>query len=142
MPTIRPSRVAVGSLDSVTSRYPSYEVHFSCRTHEDVLRAQQLMSRIPGARLADDVATRFEVPVAVQPDVAVVAAATGHVPDESSDAGVTVIDASVDAQGEAGTKSTRSLAGLCHSKAASTIVISAADSKAKVVVCTTRPARP
>jgi ATP-binding cassette subfamily A (ABC1) protein 3 len=28
-----------------------------------VTRAQVLMSRIPGARLADDVATRFEVPI-------------------------------------------------------------------------------
>jgi ATP-binding cassette subfamily A (ABC1) protein 3 len=28
-----------------------------------VTRAQVLMSRIPGSRLADDVATRFEVPV-------------------------------------------------------------------------------
>jgi ATP-binding cassette, subfamily A (ABC1), member 3 len=40
-----------------------YEVHFSCRNREDVLRAQQLMACIPGSRMADDVATRFEVPI-------------------------------------------------------------------------------
>ena len=28
------------------------------------MRAQQLMARIPGSRMADDVATRFEVPIA------------------------------------------------------------------------------
>jgi ATP-binding cassette subfamily A (ABC1) protein 3 len=28
-----------------------------------VIKAQVLMSRIPGSRLADDVATRFEVPI-------------------------------------------------------------------------------
>lgn len=38
-------------------------MHIPCRSREDVLRAQQLMARIPGARLAEDVATRFEVPV-------------------------------------------------------------------------------
>jgi len=38
-------------------------VHFSCPTREDVVKAQVLMSRIPGSRLADDVATRFEVPI-------------------------------------------------------------------------------
>ncbi|TDL17229.1 P-loop containing nucleoside triphosphate hydrolase protein [Rickenella mellea] len=55
--------LAVGSTESLTSRYPIYEVHFSCRTREDVAHAQQLMSRIPGAQMADDVSTRFEVPI-------------------------------------------------------------------------------
>ncbi|KAF9235155.1 hypothetical protein BU15DRAFT_78326 [Melanogaster broomeanus] len=55
--------LAVGTTDSLAARYASYQVHLSCRTREDVTRAQVLMSRIPGARLADDVATRFEVPI-------------------------------------------------------------------------------
>ncbi|TDL26396.1 P-loop containing nucleoside triphosphate hydrolase protein [Rickenella mellea] len=55
--------LAIGSTESLASRYPIYEVHFSCRTREDVTRAQQLMAKIPGSRMADDVATRFEVPV-------------------------------------------------------------------------------
>ncbi|KIK34896.1 hypothetical protein CY34DRAFT_17399 [Suillus luteus UH-Slu-Lm8-n1] len=55
--------LAVGSIDDLISRYATYQVHFSCPTREDVTRAQVLMSRIPGSRLADDVATRFEVPV-------------------------------------------------------------------------------
>ena len=38
-------------------------MHFPCRTREDLVRAQTLMSHIPGARMADDVATRFEVPI-------------------------------------------------------------------------------
>jgi ATP-binding cassette subfamily A (ABC1) protein 3 len=38
-------------------------VHFSCRTREDVARAQALMANVPNARMADDVATRFEVPI-------------------------------------------------------------------------------
>lgn len=40
-----------------------YEVHFSCRDREAVARAQLLMAQIPGSRLAEDVATRFEVPI-------------------------------------------------------------------------------
>jgi ATP-binding cassette, subfamily A (ABC1), member 3 len=55
--------IAVGTPDSLSARYPLYEVHFSCHTREDVSRAQQLLARIPGSRMADDVATRFEVPV-------------------------------------------------------------------------------
>jgi ATP-binding cassette subfamily A (ABC1) protein 3 len=38
-------------------------VHFSVRTPEEAIRAKQIMSRVPGARAAEDVATRFEVPV-------------------------------------------------------------------------------
>ncbi|KIJ66518.1 hypothetical protein HYDPIDRAFT_174588 [Hydnomerulius pinastri MD-312] len=55
--------LAIGTTDNLATRYATYQVHFSCPTREDVTRAQVLMSRIPGARLADDVATRFEVPV-------------------------------------------------------------------------------
>ncbi|EIW87313.1 P-loop containing nucleoside triphosphate hydrolase protein [Coniophora puteana RWD-64-598 SS2] len=59
--------LAVGTTESLASRYATYQVHFSCPTREDVLRAQKLMARIPGARLADDVATRFEVPIHQDP---------------------------------------------------------------------------
>ncbi|KAG7099993.1 hypothetical protein E1B28_001784 [Marasmius oreades] len=55
--------LAVGTIDSLSARYGNYEVHFSCRTREDLSKAQVLMSKVPGARLADDVATRFEVPI-------------------------------------------------------------------------------
>ncbi|KAF8844179.1 P-loop containing nucleoside triphosphate hydrolase protein [Paxillus ammoniavirescens] len=55
--------LAVGTTEDLAARYATYQVHFSCPTREDVTRAQVLMSRIPGARLADDVATRFEVPI-------------------------------------------------------------------------------
>jgi len=55
--------LAVGTTESLASRYPIYEVHFSCRTPQEVLRAQELMGAIPGSRMADDVATRFEVPL-------------------------------------------------------------------------------
>lgn len=56
---------AVGTIDSLAARYARYEVHFSCRTREEVAKAQAIMTRIPGAKLADDVATRFEVPMDV-----------------------------------------------------------------------------
>lgn len=59
------AHTAVGTTRSLTSRYAAYEVHFSCRTREDVARAQVLMASVPGARLADDVATRFEIPMDV-----------------------------------------------------------------------------
>ncbi|KAG9313874.1 P-loop containing nucleoside triphosphate hydrolase protein [Chiua virens] len=55
--------LAIGTTEELAARYATYQVHFSCPTREDVTRAQVLMSRIPGARLADDVATRFEVPI-------------------------------------------------------------------------------
>ncbi|KAL5533846.1 hypothetical protein ACEPAG_306 [Sanghuangporus baumii] len=55
--------LAIGSMGSLADRFPIYEVHFSCRTREEVTKAQELMARIPGSRRADDVATRFEVPV-------------------------------------------------------------------------------
>ncbi|KIM34443.1 hypothetical protein M408DRAFT_60324 [Serendipita vermifera MAFF 305830] len=55
--------LAVGTTAELASRYPFYEIHLSCRTRDELLRAQQLMSRIPGARQADDIATRWEVPL-------------------------------------------------------------------------------
>ncbi|KAJ3806238.1 hypothetical protein F5876DRAFT_91149 [Lentinula aff. lateritia] len=55
--------LAVGTTESLSSRYATYEVHFSTRNREEVEKAQLLMSKIPGARLANDVATRFEVPI-------------------------------------------------------------------------------
>ena len=55
--------LAVGTTRELIERYATYEVHFSCRTREEVVRAQELMAQVPGARMADDVATRFEVPL-------------------------------------------------------------------------------
>jgi len=55
--------LAVGTTESLSNRYAAYEVHFSCRNREEVVKARTLMSRIPGSRMADDVATRFEVPI-------------------------------------------------------------------------------
>lgn len=57
------SSLAVGTTESLSSRYSTYEVHFTTRNREEVEKAQLLMSKIPGARLANDVATRFEVPI-------------------------------------------------------------------------------
>jgi len=54
---------AVGTTETLSARYGTYEVHFSCRSREDVTNAQILMTRFPGSRMADDVATRFEVPL-------------------------------------------------------------------------------
>ena len=53
----------VGSTKSLCDQHATYEVHFSCRTREDQVKVQKLMTRIPGARMADDVATRFEIPI-------------------------------------------------------------------------------
>lgn len=55
--------LAVGTMESLSTRYPTYEVHFTCRTREEITKAQVLMAHIPGTRMADDVATRFEVPI-------------------------------------------------------------------------------
>jgi len=55
--------LAVGTTESLSARFANYEVHFTCRTREEVVRARSLMSSIPGSRMADDVATRFEVPI-------------------------------------------------------------------------------
>ncbi|KAG5642387.1 hypothetical protein DXG03_002845 [Asterophora parasitica] len=53
----------IGTTESLSAGYATYEVHFSCRTRDEVLKAQTLMAKIPGSRMADDVATRFEVPI-------------------------------------------------------------------------------
>jgi ATP-binding cassette subfamily A (ABC1) protein 3 len=58
---VKPS--AIGSTESLSARYAMYEVHFSCRTREELVKIQNLMAVIPGSRMADDVATRFEVPI-------------------------------------------------------------------------------
>ncbi|PFH49786.1 hypothetical protein AMATHDRAFT_4551 [Amanita thiersii Skay4041] len=55
--------LAIGSTESLSARYAMYEVHFNCPTREELVKFQTLMSRIPGSRLADDVATRFEIPI-------------------------------------------------------------------------------
>ena len=55
--------LAVGTTQSLAARYPFYEVHFSARTREELQRAQDVMKGVPGAKMADDVATRFEVPL-------------------------------------------------------------------------------
>lgn len=56
--------LAVGTTRSLAARYPFYEVHFSARTREELQRAQDVMKAVPGAKMADDVTTRFEVPLA------------------------------------------------------------------------------
>ncbi|EIW75760.1 hypothetical protein CONPUDRAFT_131199 [Coniophora puteana RWD-64-598 SS2] len=55
--------LAIGTLDDLASRYANYQVQFSCRTRDDVLRVQDAISRIPGAMLTDDATTRFEVQI-------------------------------------------------------------------------------
>ncbi|KAK7021895.1 hypothetical protein VNI00_017184 [Paramarasmius palmivorus] len=55
--------LATGTPQALSERYATYEVHFACRSREGVAKAQALMAKVPGARLADDVATRFEVPI-------------------------------------------------------------------------------
>ncbi|KAJ7137918.1 hypothetical protein C8R44DRAFT_607470 [Mycena epipterygia] len=59
--------LAVGTAEGLSSRYATYEVHFTCRTEEDIARAERLMAVIPGARMVEDLATRFEVPIANVP---------------------------------------------------------------------------
>lgn len=55
--------LALGTTASLSARYGTYEVQFVCRTRGEVVKARQLMQHIPGSRMADDVATRFEVPI-------------------------------------------------------------------------------
>lgn len=57
------SMLAVGTPSDLTARHGAYEVQFSCRTKDDSLRAHATMAHVPHACLADDVATRFEVPI-------------------------------------------------------------------------------
>ncbi|KAH9844115.1 uncharacterized protein C8Q71DRAFT_30701 [Rhodofomes roseus] len=44
---------AVGTTDALAQRYATYEVHFCCPTCDEVVRAQELMTQIPGACMAD-----------------------------------------------------------------------------------------
>lgn len=39
------------------------QVHFSTRTSDELKRVRELMLSIPGSKMAEDVATRFEVPI-------------------------------------------------------------------------------
>jgi ATP-binding cassette subfamily A (ABC1) protein 3 len=55
--------LALGTTASLAARYGTYEVQFVCRTRGEVVKARHLMHLIPGSRMADDVATRFEVPI-------------------------------------------------------------------------------
>jgi ATP-binding cassette, subfamily A (ABC1), member 3 len=55
--------LAIGSPEELEARYATYEVHLSGRTRADADAARTAMLRVPGARQAEDVAMRFEVPV-------------------------------------------------------------------------------
>jgi len=56
--------LAVGTISSLAARYPAYELHFACRSPTDVLRVRELMARhFPGGGQAEDVATRWEIPI-------------------------------------------------------------------------------
>jgi ATP-binding cassette subfamily A (ABC1) protein 3 len=56
--------LAVGTVSDLEARYATYEVHFSGRSHQDTLRAREVMARVPGAQAGDDLSTtRFQVPV-------------------------------------------------------------------------------
>ncbi|KZT22614.1 hypothetical protein NEOLEDRAFT_1071005 [Neolentinus lepideus HHB14362 ss-1] len=56
--------LAVGTTTELVSRFASYEVHFSTRSREEITKARELMTRlVPGSKMKDDVATRFEVPI-------------------------------------------------------------------------------
>ena len=52
-----------GTTETLVDRFAAYEVHLNARNRTDQSRARDLMARIPGARMADDVATRLEVPI-------------------------------------------------------------------------------
>ena len=54
---------AIGRTDVLANRFATYEVHFSCPTQQDVAKAQEIMARVLGSKMADDVATRFEIPL-------------------------------------------------------------------------------
>ncbi|EJD51317.1 P-loop containing nucleoside triphosphate hydrolase protein [Auricularia subglabra TFB-10046 SS5] len=58
--------LAIGTTDSLSSRFQIYEVHVSCRTADEVQRAREILAHVPGSRPADDVATRFEVPIGAE----------------------------------------------------------------------------
>lgn len=42
-------------------------LHFAARTPLEVARVEEVMSRLPGARRVEDVATRYEVPIGQTP---------------------------------------------------------------------------
>ena len=57
----------MGTPEELESRNASYEVHFACTSPAEMARVKAVMAKMPGARMVDDVATRFEVPVSVSP---------------------------------------------------------------------------
>jgi len=57
----------MGTIEALSAQYSNYEVHFSCRDREDIVKARSLMTHIPGSWMMEDVATRFEVPVDSSP---------------------------------------------------------------------------
>ncbi|QRV97329.1 ABC transporter [Ceratobasidium sp. AG-Ba] len=59
--------LAIGALETLISRFSTYEVQFAARTPLDAAHASALMSRLPGARQADDLGTRYEVPIGTTP---------------------------------------------------------------------------
>ncbi|KAJ7347934.1 hypothetical protein DFH08DRAFT_1001291, partial [Mycena albidolilacea] len=59
--------LAVGTTEGLSSRYATYEVHFTSSSPEHVACVERLVAEIPGARMVDDLATRFEVPTANLP---------------------------------------------------------------------------
>ncbi|CAE6513623.1 unnamed protein product [Rhizoctonia solani] len=74
--------LAVGTTQSLVSRFPTYEVHFTARTPAEAARAQELMTRFPGAKQADDVATRYEVPIGKTTLAALFKTLSGNVKEE------------------------------------------------------------
>ncbi|KAH7334283.1 hypothetical protein B0J17DRAFT_672798 [Rhizoctonia solani] len=74
--------LAVGTTQSLVSRFPTYEVHFTARTPTEAARAQELMTRFPGAKQADDVATRYEVPIGKTTLAALFKTLSGNVKEE------------------------------------------------------------
>ncbi|QRV83171.1 ABC transporter [Ceratobasidium sp. AG-Ba] len=59
--------LAIGTPDELVSRFPAYEIHFAARTPLEMARVEEVMSRLPGARRVEDVATRYEVPIGQTP---------------------------------------------------------------------------
>ncbi|QRV97339.1 ABC transporter [Ceratobasidium sp. AG-Ba] len=59
--------LAIGTLETLTSRFSTYEVQFAARTPLDAAHASALMSRLPGVRQAKDLGTRYEVPIGKTP---------------------------------------------------------------------------
>src|ERR1700761_900661 len=55
--------LSTGTTNSLVAKHATYEIHFSCRTPEDIDTARRIMAMVPDSRPKDDVATRYEVPV-------------------------------------------------------------------------------